>query len=578
MQEESVQDLVQVWLDERHALRTEYKTIVSKFPEADAVLNHVYDILGNIASLARSAPRETSSSIQWEIIVKNALEDRKNLCKALKGKNLFSALFGTYTVALNELKSIVQSTASEAGSAAGPSVVSTDTEGLGDGFREQRRRKRNPSGGSESHKKRTTAVVPDKGSALTNPQKVANKAELTKNYYAPLRTVQMDATECEEESSLQEQQQPPIKAGRPPPIVLTAATNLMQLQAHLKVLVKGKFELRATRNGTRVVTQEMADYAAVRAHLENKNLSYYTFHPKSEKPIKAVIRHLPSDTPAEDISNGLQDLGFSVISVRQMTANRQSPEGGSMKINLPLFLVTLCRNSTSPEIFKLASLCHIAIRVEAYRAQNSLTQCFNCQKFGHVWANCRQPPRCMWCGGGHLHKECPEAQNKENSIPSCCNCTLKNGEMPHPSNYRGCSHAKEELQRRKAQRSTNRNEAKRTFTSNHVVPGQSFAEAVRVNRRQPQEEQRTTAGNTEALPPTHQHTRPTGQSVQVANVNSSSLNDMFKVATVVQQIMTGLNDAVSEEEKIVAMLKLGIFRNLLINSQTGNGFKALPQT
>jgi hypothetical protein len=39
------------------------------------------------------------------------------------------------------------------------------------------------------------------------------------------------------------------------------------------------------------------------------------------------------------------------------------------------------------------------------------------------------------------------------------------------------------------------------------------------------------------------------------NINSSSLNDMHKIATVVQQIVTGLNGAVSEEDKIVAVTK-----------------------
>jgi membrane protein required for colicin V production len=39
-------------------------------------------------------------------------------------------------------------------------------------------------------------------------------------------------------------------------------------------------------------------------------LSYF---PKHEKPIKAVIRHLPSNTPALDISDGLVSLGFDVI-------------------------------------------------------------------------------------------------------------------------------------------------------------------------------------------------------------------------------------------------------------------------
>jgi hypothetical protein len=36
----------------------------------------------------------------------------------------------------------------------------------------------------------------------------------------------------------------------------------------------------------------------------------------------------------------------------------------------------------SHEIFQLMSLCHTAIRVVAYKAQ-----CYNCQQFGHVWAN-----------------------------------------------------------------------------------------------------------------------------------------------------------------------------------------------
>jgi hypothetical protein len=39
-------------------------------------------------------------------------------------------------------------------------------------------------------------------------------------------------------------------------------------------------------------------------------------------------------------------------------------------------------------------------------------------------------------------------------------------------------------------------------------------------------------------------------------VNGSSVDDMFKVATVVQQIMTELNGAVSEEDKIVAITKI----------------------
>jgi hypothetical protein len=47
-----------------------------------------------------------------------------------------------------------------------------------------------------------------------------------------------------------------------------------------------------------------------------------------------------------------------------------------------LFPVTLTRNIKSLEISKLNSLNHIIIKVELYRAQTSLTQCYKCQNIG----------------------------------------------------------------------------------------------------------------------------------------------------------------------------------------------------
>jgi hypothetical protein len=108
----------------------------------------------------------------------------------------------------------------------------------------------------------------------------------------------------------------PGKTGRPPPIILTSTTNLIQLQKELKIVVKGNFEFRSTRNGTRVIKRSMADFQSVKSNFDAHNLSYYFFYPKSEKPMKAVIRHLPHNTPAEDITDGLVSLGFDIISVK----------------------------------------------------------------------------------------------------------------------------------------------------------------------------------------------------------------------------------------------------------------------
>jgi hypothetical protein len=96
-----------------------------------------------------------------------------------------------------------------------------------------------------------------------------------------------------DEPSSELQQPSSNKADRSPPIVLTTATNLMQLQRHIRDIATGNFEFHNTRSGTRIVTKEMADFSAIRKHLDNNSLSYFTFFPKLEKPIKAVIRHLP---------------------------------------------------------------------------------------------------------------------------------------------------------------------------------------------------------------------------------------------------------------------------------------------
>jgi predicted Zn-dependent protease len=44
----------------------------------------------------------------------------------------------------------------------------------------------------------------------------------------------------------------------------------------------------------------MADFSAIKSFQKEK-LSLLTFHPKTQKPIEAVLRHLQSITPAEEI-------------------------------------------------------------------------------------------------------------------------------------------------------------------------------------------------------------------------------------------------------------------------------------
>jgi hypothetical protein len=186
------------------------------------------------------------------------------------------------------------------------------------------------------------------------------------------------------------------------------------LGQQLKGLLKGNLEFRNIRNEPKVVKKEMADFSAIRSHFDSNNLQHFTFYLKSQKPIKAVIHHLPPSTPAEGISDVLVNPAFDVISVKQMFTTCLSPAEKTITVKIALFLITLPRMSKSHEIFKLTSPCHIDIRVDAYKAQIGVMQCYNCQQFGHAWTNFKQPPR-MWCGGvtctGNDQKRAIQHQN-----------------------------------------------------------------------------------------------------------------------------------------------------------------------
>jgi hypothetical protein len=74
---------------------------------------------------------------------------------------------------------------------------------------------------------------------------------------------------------------------------------------------------------------------------------------------------------------------------------------------------------------------------------------------------------------------------------------LKDRESPHPTNFRGCSYAKEELQRRKNQSMSNQGSSGRTFFSKYTTPERSYASALRssVESKQPSENQKKSAGS-----------------------------------------------------------------------------------
>ncbi|XP_071654163.1 uncharacterized protein [Temnothorax longispinosus] len=60
---------------------------------------------------------------------------------------------------------------------------------------------------------------------------------------------------------------------------------------------------------------------------------------------------------------------------------------------------------------------------------DTVLQCYRCQGFWHMAANCRHLPRCVRCGEPHSVEFCPRPRNN----PICCHCS-----GPHHAGYRQC--------------------------------------------------------------------------------------------------------------------------------------------
>jgi hypothetical protein len=126
-------------------------------------------------------------------------------------------------------------------------------EASDNGFPEQRRRKRNSSTNTYTQQGDKNETLEQTAMQKT-AQNMNKKVSTVRNYFAPLRTSQMEVEENEPPTEEQQQSSSTV-SGRAFLIVLTLISTLINLQKQLKGTVKGNFQFHSTRNCARVVTR-----------------------------------------------------------------------------------------------------------------------------------------------------------------------------------------------------------------------------------------------------------------------------------------------------------------------------------
>ena len=99
---------------------------------------------------------------------------------------------------------------------------------------------------------------------------------------------------------------------------------------------------------------------------------------------------------------------------------------------LPIFQLETNDSTEAEALISQNLVCNITgivCKVAEFRQSISVSQCFNCQNFGHSAKHCRSKISLI-CGEGHSHKRCP---NREAKKPKCANC-----KGPHVASYKGC--------------------------------------------------------------------------------------------------------------------------------------------
>ena len=145
-----------------------------------------------------------------------------------------------------------------------------------------------------------------------------------------------------------------------------------------------------------------------------------------------AIKGVPTDITDKEF---LEFLDLNNINY----AKAERPESKKDGRVLPIFKLEIYGPTEAEALPSQNLACNvtgIVYRVEEFRQPISVTQCFNCQSFGHSAKNCRSKQKCLICGESHSHKGCP---NKEARKPNCANC-----KGPHIASYKGCPEYKKQ--------------------------------------------------------------------------------------------------------------------------------------
>ncbi|GFW57114.1 nucleic-acid-binding protein from transposon X-element [Trichonephila clavipes] len=219
--------------------------------------------------------------------------------------------------------------------------------------------------------------------------------------------------ELAQQESLQDEiEVPVIKKPRIPPFFISPKGDWRQLVALAK-LKAPSFQSQMSGRFLKVTVSDEVEYRDLSRWLETTGVEFKSFMLKQDRPVKVVVRGLPSNTEPEDIKTEIEAEGFKVVKISQMKNFRT-------KASMPLFYVQIENGVDAPKIYDFTEMFGTRIEVKPFDRGNKVNQCWRCQGWFHSSEVCHLPPRCVKCAGPHAAKDC----TLEFEAPMrCANCS-----------------------------------------------------------------------------------------------------------------------------------------------------------
>jgi len=166
---------------------------------------------------------------------------------------------------------------------------------------------------------------------------------------------------------------------------------------------------------THIKVFTLEDFLKTKLMLDSNKISYYSYTPKELKPITLILKKLPQTIfNKEEVKTAIQEKcpEIKILTVKEFKKS--------------FWLVQIEKSSKSPKILKINTLLNCKVKFESFeKSESDITQCHNCQRFGHVASNCKMQYGCIKCTAVHTPGKCSISKTEhpsENNKTQCVNC------------------------------------------------------------------------------------------------------------------------------------------------------------